>query len=328
MSTRGAAGLALAVGLLAVSATALATASATATATATATVPAPASASASESEAARQERFLYLLRTYPERPADETLGQVAALVDQGPFSERDRAIYWLGSARLSLGDRPGLRRWYERLRREYPGSVWVERSHLGMAEAASQERRFGEALRWYALADRAGDAAVRELGRISRMQVLILQTRQRVAWTGQLLALAIALWFFASALRLERARLAAITAQTQGQPQAGARAALRALLTPPSEARVLFPVLVVLSLIALPQDPAPRGAVLELAGGGAALTWLSGARLRALGPGLSRSARLAQGGLALLAMACVAYAAVWRGDLIGMVLETIRAGPD
>ena len=247
-----------------------------------------------------------------------------ALVDQGAFPERDRAIYWLGSARLSLGDRTGMRRWYERLRREYPGSVWVERSPLGLADAAAQERRFGESLRWYALADRAGDAAVRELSRISRLQILILQTRQRVAWAAQGLALAIGLWLVLSGLRLERARL-----QVDGAPaRAWWKPALRALLAPPAEARVLLPVLAVLSLIALQQDPAPRAAVLELSGGGALLTWLAGARLRALGGGAPLAARLGQAALAMLAMACVAYAAIWRGDLVGMVLETIRAGPD
>ena len=295
-------------------------------------VPATASPSAPAPDAAaeRQERFLYLLRTYPERPPDQTLGEVAVLVDQGPFAERDRAIYWLGSARLSLGDRPGLRRWYEKLRREYPGTAWVERSHLGMADAAAQERRFGESLRWYDFADGASDAAVRELSRISRMQILILQTRRHIAWAGQLVALAIGLWLLVSTLRLERLGLAraAAPAASPLARRASLRPALRALLAPPDDARVLIPALLVLSLIALTQDPAPRAAVLELSGGGALLTWLSGARLRALGAGAPRSARLAQGALALLAMACVAYAAIWRGDLVGMVLETMRAGPD
>ena len=279
---------------------------------------APAGAAGAEAAApSRQERFLYLLRTYPERPPDQTLAQVAALVEEGPFAERDRAIYWLGSARLSLGDRAGLRALAAKLARDYPGSTWVERSYLGLADAAAQERHFDEARSWYALAGRAADAGVRELARIALPQIVTLQNRQRAAWSGQAAALAIALWLFLSALRLERARRGA-----------GLREALLALSVPPPEARVLLPVLLVVCLIALQQDPAPRGAVLELAVGGALLTWLSAARLRALAAAAPRRARLGQVALALVAMACVAYTAVWRGDLVGMVLETVRAGTD
>src|SRR4051812_28685824 len=54
--------------------------------------------------AAREDRFLHLLRTYPERPPTETFRQVAQLIDEGPFPERDRAEYWIGSARLAAGD--------------------------------------------------------------------------------------------------------------------------------------------------------------------------------------------------------------------------------
>jgi hypothetical protein len=274
--------------------------------------PAVADAQPADAAAVRQERFLYYLRTYPDRPPDETLGAVAALVDQGPFRERDRAIYWLGSARLSLGDRVGLRRWFAKLQREHPQTVWVERGYLGMAEAATQERRYAEALTWYARADGAQDAAVRELARISREQVLILQLRQRAAWVAQAAAALLALFFFVSTLRLERA----------------AGRSPRALLELPAEARVLWPVLGVLALISSQQDPAARRAVLEICAAGAVLSWLSGARLRALGPRATPGPRLLHGALALAAMGALAYAAVWRGDLVGMVLETVRAGPD
>ena len=73
----------------------------TAVATTTATAPATPTATAEKA----QERFLYLLRTYPQRPPRETLAQVEKLVDEGDFPDRDRAEYWLGSAWLSLQDR-------------------------------------------------------------------------------------------------------------------------------------------------------------------------------------------------------------------------------
>ena len=102
----------------------------------------------------------------------------------------------------------------------------------------------------------------------------------------------------------------------------------RALLMLPAEARVLWPVLVVLALIALQQDPLARRAVLEICAAGVVLSWLSGVRLRALGPATPLRLRLLHGALVLAAMGGLAYAAIWRGDLVGMVLETVRAGPD
>jgi hypothetical protein len=180
-----------------------------------------------------------------------------------------------------------------------------------MAEAAAQERHFGESLAWYARADLAQDAAVRELARISRMQVVILQWRQRAAWAAQVFAALVIAWLLASALRLERA----------------AGRGPRALLVMPSEAKIVWPVLGVLALIALVQDPAARRTVLEICAAGAGLSWLSGARLRALGAADGK-ARALHGVAVVAALFALAYAAVWRGDLVGMVLETVRAGPD
>jgi len=48
--------------------------------------------------------------------------------------------------------------------------------------------------------------------------------------------------------------------------------------------------------------------------------------LRAANPGVA--GRALQGGITLLALAAAAYAAVYRADLINMVLETFRAGPE
>jgi len=94
----------------------------------------------------------------------------------------------------------------------------------------------------------------------------------------------------------------------------------------PAETRIVLPVLAVLALLSTRVDPAPRAAVLTLCAGGALLSLLSGARLRALGAG--RAARLTHALLGLLALVCVAYVAVYRADLIGMVKETFRIGPE
>ena len=88
------------------------------------------SAAAAAAAVTRQQRFSELLRTYPDRPPSETFRQVAALVDEGPFEEHDRAEYWIGNARLVSGDRAGARAWFARLWRDHPQSVWTERSWL------------------------------------------------------------------------------------------------------------------------------------------------------------------------------------------------------
>lgn len=255
-------------------------------------------------EAARQGRFLYLLRTYPERPIAETFASVAQLIDQGAFPERDRAEYWVGSARLAAGDRDGARSWFDQLARDYPGSVWVERSWLGLGDAATQERRYGAALGYFNQASAAHDAAVREIARISTTQVLVLRARQRWAWGAALVALAIALAFVADWLRRKP----------------------RQLLPLPAELRIVLPVLALLALLSSATDPAPRRTALVLCGGGALLILLSGLRLRAANP---RGAALLLHVLAaLLALLLLAYLALWQWDLFGMVLETVRTGPE
>lgn len=252
--------------------------------------------------AARQAKFVELLRTYPERTPADTFAQVEALLAQGPFEDRARAEYWLASARLAAGDRTGARDWFARLGREAPGSVWVERSLLGQADAFAQEGDYGAALDWYARAQQASDPAVRELGRISGAQAQVLRARQRWAFGCAAFAGAVALWLFWS----------------WRKGGGGAKV--------PTELRVVWPVLAVTALLSLRTDPAPRAAILELCASGAAFTWLSGVRLRAAAPrGLAKAAHVA---LVLSALAATFWAVVYRADLAGMVLETLRAGPE
>ena len=248
-------------------------------------------------EGAREQSFLALLRTYPDRPPAETFKQVAALIDEGEFPEHDRAEYWIGSARLAAGDRDGARRWFARLGRDHPSSVWVERSWLGLGDAAAVEHGYTESLIWYGRAAQARDAAVRELSRIDISQVLTLRRRQRAAWAAGLLSLCIALGFL-----------------WQGR---------RNLLPLPAETRIVLPVLAVLSLLSLKVDAAPRAAVLMMTAGGAALSFASGARLQAGGHNKWLHALLA-----LVALAGLAFGAVYREDLVGMVMETFRVGPE
>ena len=268
----------------------------TATATATTTTTATATA--------RQERFLYLLRTYPQRAPRDTLAQVEQLVLEGDFPEHDRAEYWMGSAWLALQEVARARGWCERVGRDHPGSVWVERSWVGLGDVAAQERSYGAALEWYAKAEGARDEAVREMGRVSARSTQVLRARQRLAWAAGGLA-AIVAGLLAESLRR--------------------RGPVR-LWPLPAEARIVLPVLGVLALLSARQDPAPRAAILELCAGAALLVTLSGLRLRAASPRGAARALHAAGTLA--ALGALAYVAVYRGGLVGMLLETLRAGPE
>jgi hypothetical protein len=243
------------------------------------------------------------LRTYPERQPEDSLAMAARLVDEGAFAERDRAEYWVASVRLSLGDREGARAWFSRLARDHPRSPWAERGLLGLAGLAVRERRYGAALSLSAQAEAARDASVRELARLSRDRILILRTRQRWAWAAAAFAFTVVLFLLVSIAR-HRPRFWPL----------------------PAELRIVGPVLGVLALLSLRQDPSPRAAVLEVVGAGALLATLSGLKLRALPAGLRE--RGLHAALALAALGACAYAAVYHNGLIALVLETVRAGPE
>jgi len=244
------------------------------------------------------------LRTYPQRAPRDTLAQVEQLVLEGDFPEHDRAEYWMGSAWLALQEVARARGWFERVGRDHPGSIWVERSWVGLGDVAAQERSYGAALEWYAKAEGARDEAVREMGRVSARSTQVLRARQRLAWAAGGLAVIVAGLLAESLRRRGPVRLWPL----------------------PAEARIVLPVLGVLALLSARQDPAPRAAILELCAGAALLVTLSGLRLRAASPRGAARALHAAGTLA--ALGALAYVAVYRGGLVGMLLATLRAGPE
>lgn len=266
-------------------------------------VAAPGRRLAADEGDARQESFAALLRTYADRRPQDSLSLAERLVEAGPFAEHDRAEYWIGNVRLSLGDRDGAAAWFGRLSRDHPDSPWAGRGQLGLADIASEEHRYGAAVAIYARAAGDKDAVVRERARIRSAQVLALRARQRRAWAAAAFALAWVSLLVASVVRL-RARV----------------------LPLPAELRIAGPVLVVLALFSLRQEPAPRAAVLEVAAAGAVLATVSGLRLRAVAQG--PCARGLHAALTVAALFACAYAAACRNELVGSVLETFRAGAE
>jgi hypothetical protein len=103
-----------------------------------------------------------------------------------------------------------------------------------------------------------------------------------------------------------------------------------AALRPPIEVLFLGPVAVVLLGVAFTAHRAIAPAVVTISAGGLALAWLSGAALEVVrAGGRARRLRSALQVLACLAgVAGLAYVALTHGDLIDLLVETVRFGPD
>lgn len=65
--------------------------------------------------------------------------------------QRDRALFWLGLARVRVGDGAQARAAWERLRREFPDSLWSARAVATLGRLAEGAARWEEADRLYAL---------------------------------------------------------------------------------------------------------------------------------------------------------------------------------
>jgi len=253
---------------------------------------------------ARNLRFLSLLRSYPQRSPRDTVAQVERLVDEGDFAEHDRAEFWIASVLFSLNDGDAARRWFTRLQHDHQDSVWAERSFLSLGDAATQERRYALAVDWYGKAMSAKDESVREIARVSMPTVKALRSRQILAWAAGAVVVAAAALLGVSLVRHRPLVVWPL----------------------PVEARVVLPVLFVLALLSTRLDAPQRAVVLELCAGSALLVILSGLRLRAAWPRGGARAVHAAGTLA--ALVALAYVAVYRGGMVGMLLETFRAGPE
>jgi hypothetical protein len=136
-------------------------------------------------------------------------------------------------------------------------------------------------------------------------------------------------WYIAAWVAIAGA-LAALTgslAEAIARTPPGAR---RAMLRPPIEVVFLAPVALVLAGVAFTAHRLIAPAVTAISAGGLALSWLSGAALEALDArGRARRVRsIAHVVLCVVGVAGLAYVALTRDDLIDVVLETVRFGPE
>lgn len=265
------------------------------------------------SGAAPLARFQQIVRSTAEGSPERISRLEALLRDEPGFALHDQALYLLGSARLHAGRAPdvaGAAAAFAELRRRDPHSEWTARADQAEAEARLRERRFAAARSIYErLLTRGGPlwTLVGQEG-VARSE---LGARRQLR--GYLACGWLALVLLVQAVGLVRARRS-----------------LASLWPPPLEVAYYAPVagfLVAVSLL-IKSAGGPLLTALGLIGlGGAALAWLSGA---------SAAQRRPAGGLQLvlgvlwraLTVLALSYAVLERLELLDLLIETARNGPD
>jgi len=90
----------------------------------------------------------------------------------------------------------------------------------------------------------------------------------------------------------------------------------------------MAPIAAILIASAFTAHYAIAPAVIIICLGGLAITWLSGAGLRAAGARHRRLRSLAHAVCAVLAITALCYIAIHQNRLIDLIIETVRFGPD
>jgi outer membrane protein assembly factor BamD (BamD/ComL family) len=236
-----------------------------------------------------------LVRTHPEFPlaGDAMLWIGVGYRQDGRL---DEAIEWLDRARRSAGD---------------PDLAW--RAGKAHGDALLSRGDYGEAAERYRALDRSSparaqmvQAALERLGRErGRARLTVLAWMVVTAFVGALVI----------ALRRVAGSWPAVA---------------RALVRPPTELIFLLPVAVLWVVIAAFSNTLVARAVLVIAAGGVAVTWLSGAVMTetARADRLSGRRIAVHAAAAAIAVAALCYVAVEQERLIDLIGETIRFGPE
>ena len=288
-----------------------------------------------------------ILRDHPDtRVAAAAARRVARLGGEvGPRGESaDRAAAF-ARLRTDLGQRPEAEILAEAAPladADWPGAprvaLWIADVHRRAGRAAEALRRYGaiaarwpdsehQILAWRGAATAALDIGDADTAEASARRLPVATDFDRLVQTQLLDGAAIL-------RRQRRALLAACIALAAAA--AGLLASLlrarptRAVFAPPIEVAYMLPVAAALTGAAWLLDATLAPAVGLLCGGGAAITWLSGAGLAAAAAHGEASTRRRVIHVALCVVAAVALLviAVVGGDLLDRLRETMRYGPD
>jgi len=103
-------------------------------------------------------------------------------------------------------------------------------------------------------------------------------------------------------------------------------AAARQIARPPTEAIYLAPLAAIFAVVALTGHHEVARAVITIAVAGVLVAWLSGVGLRASAP--TRWRPIAHAFTAGITVIAACYVAVHAGDLVDLIISTVRLGPD
>jgi len=238
-----------------------------------------------------------------EQPAYPRANAVRGAIARGWEQEGDRAVAlrWYRAAAVAGVTEPGRRSHLELVR------ALLRAGELDAAEAEIGRLVHGEQVAGAMVVDGAGLAAVRAQLAIARQRAWV----RRGLWA----AIGALLLVVVLALRREVGSLVA---------------AGRRLARPPIEVLFLAPLAGVLILVAYRGNPLVARAVRDIAVGGVAIAWISGVLLEAVRTRHGRvpvRRALIHAGVALVAVAAMAYLALDRDRLLDLVDETWRGGP-
>lgn len=260
-------------------------------------------------------RFQEIVRTTAEG-SPERIARLEELVAKEPgFALIDQALYLLGHARLRAG-RPDAGAAFVELRRRAPDSEWTARADQAEAEDLLRRRRFDAARTIYQRLLQRGGPLWSLVGQEGLDRCQLGRHRQLGAYAAYGFLLLVVLVHAIGFVRAQRAT----------RPLAG-------LWPPPLEVLYYAPVagfLIAVSLRMKTGGGALSPSLLYIALGGVLIAWLSGASAQRRPQ--RRGAAIAAVVLGLLwralAVFALTYAVLEGQDLLDMVLETARNGPD
>jgi hypothetical protein len=259
----------------------------------------------------RARRFEALKARGGLQPSAEVLGEAEALAKEAWPGAGEVAL-WRAEALRRIGRLDAAAAAHDDVLARFPGTAWAARAAEGGAAVAIARHRWDDAEARIAKlpATERDDRAVRD-----SLRVDLAGERTHVRWY-------VAAWigFLAGVLLL----IASLV-----QAAGSLRAVVRAL-RPPTEVAFAAPVVGILLIAAATSHVEIGPAVGLISVGGIAIAWLSGAALvaaKARGWPLRR--RIAgHVVVSVVAIAGLVYVALTRHDLIEMVVETVRFGPD
>lgn len=253
-----------------------------------------------------------ILQRYPERSEAESIRLMESLIAAHPtWVGLPKAYIWLGT----VHDRAGRYRTaidkYLEVTRRWPDTEDALDGFRGAGDSALSAGAFDEA-EGYFRSMRNPDDPARVRTFIDAMRRLRTARLRARLYLASQIAVAVALLLLIVSLR-----------RAAGSWQASGAA----LVPPPLEIIYMLPVAALLCFASFTAHYAIAPAVIIVCASGLVVTWISGAGLRAMGrPGLGRA--VAHGVVCFIAVLAVSYIALHRQQLLDMLIETVRFGPD